>query len=283
MGNLVALRVHLRPGDSILAPADAHIFDNEVGTVSWLAGGFPKPLECDHRPGVPSAETVSAAATATGPYFALRPTLLCLENTHAAAGGAVVTADDSSALVAAARSAGLTTHLDGARIWNAAVHLGVDPGELTSEFDTVQVCLSKGLGAPVGSVVCGSEAFVTEARRVRKMLGGGVRQAGILGAAGLVALERIDRLALDHHHASVLADGLLDRGWTVSPVTTNIVMTPVDNPVDTAESLSAVGIRVLPSRSAVRWMTYSGVSLDDVHCALDRVTDWTSSAQQRAS
>src|SRR5918997_1565001 len=185
MGNLIALMHHLSRGDAFLAPAGAHVLDNELGTAAWLAGGMPRPLEHDAGPGKVSPSAVRRAAGGDVPYHALRTTLLCLENTHNAAGGAVIAPDEHAAVVAAARGAKLKLHLRGPQLWHAAVALGVPPGALTVGADTVQVCLSKGLGAPVGSVVAGSAEFVAEARRLRKMLGGGGRQGGVLAAAGV--------------------------------------------------------------------------------------------------
>ncbi len=215
MANLIALTGHLSRGDAFLAPAGAHVLDNELGTAAWLAGGMPRALLHDAGPGKITPDAVRRAAGSPGPYYTLRTTLLCLENTHNSAGGTVTAPDEHASLAAAARRANLRVHLDGARLWHAAVALGVPPGALTVGADTVQVCLSKGLGAPVGSLVAGSEEFIAEARRLRKMLGGGVRQGGVLAAAGLVALDRIDRLAEDHAKATALAAGLAERGWAV--------------------------------------------------------------------
>ncbi|MGH3862049.1 threonine aldolase family protein, partial [Actinokineospora sp.] len=180
MGNLIALMLHLGRGDRFLAARGSHVLEAELGTPAWLAGGMPHPLEWTGGPGRISADDVSAFAAAGAPYYALRTALLCLENTHNFAGGTVTQPDHHALLVATAREAGIRVHLDGARLWNAAAALGVPPAALTVGVDTVQVCLSKGLGAPVGSLVGGSAAFVAEARRVRKMLGGGVRQGGVL-------------------------------------------------------------------------------------------------------
>ena len=224
MGNLIALMHHVGRGDAFLAPAGSHVLDAELGTAAWLAGGMPRPMEHDAGPGKVSPDAVRRAAGRTGPYYTLRTTLLCLENTHNAAGGTVTAPEEHASVAAAARAAKLRVHLDGARLWHAAVALGVPPGVLTVGADTVQVCLSKGLGAPVGSVVAGSTEFTAEARRLRKMLGGGVRQGGVLAAAGLVALDRIDRLAEDHERAAVLAGGLRERGWQVSVPQTNVVL-----------------------------------------------------------
>ncbi|MFD7432100.1 GntG family PLP-dependent aldolase [Streptomyces sp. NPDC059818] len=264
MGNLIALCVHLERGDRFLAPDRAHILDLEAGTAAWLAGGMPRALPWTTGPGVPALSDISRAVAPGGPYFALRDRLLCLENTHGAAGGTVTTASQHRRLVAAAHDSGLLVHLDGARLWNAASALGVAPAVLAEGADTVQVCLSKGLGAPVGSVLAGSAEFVRQARRVRKMLGGGVRQGGVLAAAGLVALERQDRLAVDHEHALLLAAGLADRGWKTAPPQTNIVAVPVDDPAGTVARLRQVGILTLPTDTGVRMITHCDVSRHDI-------------------
>jgi threonine aldolase len=271
MANLIALTSHLSRGDAFLAPAGAHVLDNELGTAAWLAGGMPRALPHDAGPGKISPDAVRRAAGSPGPYYALRTTLLCLENTHNAAGGTVTAPEEHASLAAAARRANLRVHLDGARLWHAAVALGVPPAALTVGADTVQVCLSKGLGAPVGSLVAGSEEFVAEARRLRKMLGGGVRQGGVLGAAGLVALDRIDRLAEDHVKAATLADGLAERGWAVATPQTNIVLVTVADLAGTLERFEQAGVRATPMAGRVRLMTHADVTDADIGAALDRI------------
>ncbi|MFJ3892816.1 GntG family PLP-dependent aldolase [Streptomyces sp. NPDC090083] len=264
MGNLIALCAHLGRGDRFLVPDRAHILDLEVGTAAWLAGGMPRVLPWSAGPGTPDPADIDRAVARGGPYFALRDRLLCLENTHSAAGGTVTTPAQHRLLTDAAHAAGLLVHLDGARLWNAAVALGVPPAVLAEGADTVQVCLSKGLGAPVGSVLAGSAAFVREARRLRKMLGGGVRQGGVLAAAGLVALNRVDHLATDHEHARLLADGLADRGWKVDPPQTNIVLVPADDPADTVGLLAEHGVLTVPTEAGVRLVTHRDVSRPDI-------------------
>ncbi len=271
MGNLIALFLHLRRGDRFLAPDLAHVLDSEVGTAAWLAGGMPRPLPWTAGPGRITAEDVRTTASTGGPYFALVDRLLCLENTHNAAGGTVTPPEDHAALVTAARESGLLVHLDGARIWNAAVALKTEPAHLTRGVDTVQACLSKGLGAPVGSVVGGSTDFVREGRRVRKMLGGGVRQGGVLAAAGLVALQRIDRLEEDHDNANLLARGMRDLGWHVTPPRTNIVMAQVPDAARSVERLRQAGVLAVPVAGRVRMVTHCDVSRGDVLRALDRM------------
>lgn len=273
MGNAIALMAHLQRGDAFLAPDGAHVLGAELGTPAWLGGGMPVPLPHDAGPGRPSPATVRAAAGtgSGGPYYTLRTTLLCTENTHNAAGGTVTTAGEHAALVAAARAAGLAVHLDGARLWNAAVALGSKPAELASGVDTAMVCLSKGLGAPVGSLVAGTAAFVAEARRLRKMLGGGVRQGGVLAAAGLVALDRLDELVHDHDLARALADGLAELGWKVAPPVTNMVLAAVDDLPGTLADLADRGVLAGPMAGRLRFVTHRDVTRADVAEVLVRL------------
>ena len=272
MGNLIALTLHLQRGDRFLAPRAAHVLTHELGSAAWLAGGMPEPLECSAGPGRPTPDDVRAHAADNAPYDALRTTLLCLENTHNGAGGAVVPPHEHAQLAAAARDRGLRVHLDGARIWHAAVALGVPPAALTVGVDTVQACLSKGLGAPVGSVVAGSTEFAAEARRVRKMLGGGVRQGGVLAAAGLVALRRVEQLGEDHEKAEVLAKGLVELGWTVPSPQTNILLADVPDVAHSLQKLQEVGVLAVPVEGRVRFVTHRDVSREDVDEALHRIS-----------
>jgi threonine aldolase len=271
MGNLIALMSHLDRGDAFLAPVGAHVLDAELGTAAWLAGGMPRPLPHDGGPGRVTPDAVRRAAGTAGPYYTLRTTLLCLENTHNASGGTVTAPEEHASVAAAAKAARLRVHLDGARLWNAAAAQGVPPGALTVGVDTVQVCLSKGLGAPVGSVVAGSAEFVHEARRLRKMLGGGVRQGGVLAAAGLVALDRIDRLAEDHERARTLAAGLRDRGWQAAVPQTNIVLVAVADLDGTLRRFADAGVRASAMSGQVRLMTHADVGDAEIAAALDRI------------
>ncbi|WP_344024944.1 GntG family PLP-dependent aldolase [Pseudonocardia kongjuensis] len=274
MANLIALMSRLGRGESFLAPLGAHVLDFELGTAAWLAGGMPRPLPHDGGPGKITPHAVRRAAVDTadnGSYAALRPTLLCLENTHNSAGGTVTAPEEHAAVAAAARAARLSVHLDGARLWNAAVALGVPPGALTVGADTVAVCLSKGLGAPVGSVVAGSAEFTEQARRLRKMLGGGVRQGGVLAAAGLVALEDVDRLAEDHALATTLAAGLRERGWRVREPQTNIVLLDVADLRGTIAAFREAGVRAGAIAGKLRLMTHRDVTERHIAAALDRI------------
>ena len=207
MGNAVCVLTHCARGEEVILGQSSHIFLNEAGGMSALGGIFPHTIP-DQPDGTLRLEDIAAAIRPENIHFP-RTRLLCLENTHNRCYGAPLTAAYTAAAVALAKERGLLVHLDGARLFNAAVALDVDPRELTRGVDSVNICLSKGLAAPVGSVICGSGEFIARARRTRKMLGGGMRQAGILAAAGIVALERmVDRLAEDHALARRLAEGI---------------------------------------------------------------------------
>jgi threonine aldolase len=272
MANLIALSVHLKRGDRFLAPRGAHVLTNELGSPAWLAGGMPEPLEHDAGPGRPTQNTLAAAIEAPGgPYYALRTTLLCLENTHNSAGGAIIPPDEHAQLLATAKQAGLKVHLDGARIWHASVALGVPPAALTVGVDSVSACFSKGLGAPVGSVVAGSLDFVEKARRIRQMLGGGVRQGGVLAAACLVGLNRIAGLSQAHEAAQRLARGLGEFGWEVAEPQTNIVLAGVADVPTTLNQLASLGVLAMPMAGKIRFVTHRDLSTTDVEDALRRI------------
>jgi threonine aldolase len=284
MANLIALSLHLQRGDRYLAPRGAHVLVDELGSAAWLAGGMPEALETDGGPGRPSVTTVNRAVEGARnpPYYALRTRLLCLENTHTNAGGAVTPPDEHAQLVAAARDAGLVVHLDGARIWNAAVALGVPPAALTVGTDSVSACFSKGLGAPVGSIVAGSTAFIERARRMRQMLGGGVRQGGVLAAACLCALDNVEELAADHANAGRLAAGLRELGWDVAEPETNIVLARVADVPRTLQVLGHLGILALPAGDRIRFVTHRDVTEAEVDDALERVGAETARRTQPA-
>ena len=271
MANLIALSLHLSRGDRFLATRGAHVLNNELGSAAWLAGGMPEALAHDGGPGRPSSSTLAAAIGQPGPYFTLRTSLLCLENTHNAAGGAVTPPDEHAQLLSVAKEAGLTVHLDGARLWQAAVALEVPPAALTVGVDTVSACFSKGLGAPVGSVVAGSKNFVERARRMRQMLGGGVRQGGVLAAACLVALDRVPDLAESHENARRLAEGLREHGWPANTPDTNIVLAEVPDVPTAVTWLDSLGIRTGPMAGKVRFVTHRDLSTADIDEALHRM------------
>jgi len=223
MGNLVALLAHCGRGDEAILGGRSHTFLFEQGGMAALGGIIPHTIP-NQPDGTLQLEDIEAAIRGDDVHFP-RTRLVCLENTHNMCNGTPLTAEYTAQVAQLARAHGLRVHLDGARVFNAAAALEVDVRELVREVDSVMFCLSKGLCAPVGSLLCGSAGFITEAQRARKAVGGGMRQAGILAAAGIVALEQIaGRLAEDHVRAKRLAEGLAEiPGVEVAPVTTNIL------------------------------------------------------------
>ncbi|RDI95234.1 low specificity L-threonine aldolase [Meiothermus sp. QL-1] len=271
MTNQVALMLHLRRGQEVIAPRGAHIYEYEPGSLAVLAGGTIRLVEAPY--GVPDPEAVRAAIH-TSVHQA--PTgLIALENTHNTAGGTVVPLEAQRAIQQVAQAAHLPIHLDGARLFNAAVALGVEAAELARGFTTVSICLSKGLGAPVGSLLLMPRALRAEAWRYRKLLGGGMRQAGVLAAAGLIALtEGPKHLARDHQMARALAEGLLrlHLGVDLRAVQTNMVYVEVPQAPSLAERLRALGVLVNamgPRR--LRFVTHRDLEDQDIPQALKRI------------
>lgn len=206
MGNLVALMVHAGPGHEVILDRDSHVFYYEVGSLASVAGLMPWPLAS--VAGCLDPDEVAAAIRGRDLHYP-RARVLCLENTHNRSGGRVVPVDRHRALCRVAKERGLAVHLDGARIFNAAIAAGVPVTEYTKDVDSVMVCLTKGLSCPLGSILAGSRAFVQRAKEVRRRIGGGMRQAGVIAAPGIVALETmVERLAEDHANARRLAEGL---------------------------------------------------------------------------
>jgi threonine aldolase len=223
MGNAIGIRVLTEPGQEIVADERSHVIQYELAGMAALSGVIPRAVRTEDGRLTPAAIREALKPKA---YYRSDQTAVVLENTHNLGGGTAYTVAEMRACIAAARDAGLRVHVDGARIWNAAVALGASPADLLAGADTVMVCLSKGLCAPVGSLIAGSRERIERARRVRKQLGGGMRQAGVLAAAGIVALETmVARLAEDHANARLLADALAAcPGVRVVPVRTNIVV-----------------------------------------------------------
>jgi threonine aldolase len=262
-GNLLALLSLTRPGDEFIAETSSHMANSEVGGAARLGGLTLRPVV--GRMGKISAEQVAATVRPENVHFA-PTTLLAIENTHNSAGGTILGPQEIDALAEAAHERGLKVHVDGARIFNAAVALGIQAAVLARGADTLTFCLSKGLSAPVGSVLVGSEQVIAEARRYRKMVGGGMRQAGVLAAAGLIALhEGVSRLAEDHRRARRLGEGLARMpGVTIdlATVQTNIVRFDVGGLGYTtaafAEALGRRGVRISggAGRSGVRMVAH---------------------------
>jgi len=275
MGNQVCLRVHASPGCEVVCDAAAHIVLFEMAAMAALSGLQPRMVPS--ADGLPPLAAVAAAVPAPAPYRA-RTAILALENTHNMAGGRVFDRSRIDPLLALARERGLRTHLDGARVFNAAAALGVEVATLTRGFDSVMFCLSKGLGAPVGSLVCGARDFVGEAWRVRKMFGGGMRQVGVLAAAGLVALRRgAEPLRQDHENARHLAAGLAElAAYDVDPATveSNILIFRLragDAPGWCArlQEKGVLGIPMGPDQ--VRLVTHRDVSRAQIEKALEAI------------
>lgn len=250
--NLAALMSHCQRGDEYVVGQDAHTYRYEGGGAAVLGSIQPQPLP-NLPDGTLDLAAIAAAIKPDDPHFAITR-LLALENTI---GGRVLPAEYVQAALALARDHGLATHLDGARLFNAAIAQGRPIAALCAGFDSVSVCLSKGLGAPAGSLLLGSRELLGRARRARKMLGGGLRQVGILAAAGRYALaHHVDRLADDHARAARLAAGLSELGYTVTSAATNMVF--IDAPDGFADYLLARGVAVVPG-SRLRLVTHLDV------------------------
>jgi threonine aldolase len=209
MGNQTAIKLHTRPGQEVIIEERGHIFNFEMAAMAAISGTLARPVRSNDGSGILTWSEIAPAIHAQSAYYVAPTGLIALENSHNLAGGTLLTRDRTEDICARAHALKIPVHLDGARIFNAAVALGESVANLARPADSVMFCLSKGLGAPVGSMLLGSNAFIEEARVVRKMLGGGMRQAGVLAAAGLIALEETPkRLHEDHENARRLAEGL---------------------------------------------------------------------------
>lgn len=268
MANQVALLLHLPRGSEVLAPEGAHLYEYELGAPALLAGALVRAVPAPG--GVPDLEALRKALR-RGPFQA--PTgLIALENTHNLAGGRVVPLEAQRAVQALAQAHGLPTHLDGARLFNAATFLGVEAKEVARGFTTLMVSLSKGLGAPVGSLLLLPKALEPEARRYRKLLGGALRQAGVLAAAGILALtEGPQHLRRDHALARALAEGLAQLGLKVEPVETNMVYLEVRDPQGFLERLKAQGVLAGAVGGRVRLVTHRDLKDEDIPQALEAI------------
>lgn len=273
MANLLAVMTHTRPGDEILLGDQSHIFQYELGGAARIANVLTRPLP-NAEDGSLDAEAVAASIRVEN-LHSPGTSLLCLENTHNRCGGAALPPATVDGLAAVARERGVAVHLDGARIFNAAAALNVPAVRIARDCDSVSFCLSKGLGCPVGSLLCGPREFIDRARRNRKLLGGGMRQAGILAAAGLYALEHnIGRLAEDHANARALADGLrrLAPFRPNEPQTNIVVVDVLDGRLgDWLSALEQQGVLAVafgPRR--MRLVTHINITRDDIDEALRR-------------
>ncbi len=276
LGNLCGVLSQTQRGDEVILGDMAHIYQNEMDAAFVLGGIVPRLVP--NRDGLPSLEDIQTAVRPQGMHA--HTALICLENSHNNCGGTVITAAQTNAIGEFAHERGLRVHLDGARIFNAAAALGVDASALTAGVDTVQFCFSKGLAAPVGSIICGDAETIAKARRVRKLLGGAMRQAGVIAAAALVALEEMrDRLVEDHRNAKALANGLAQiEGVKIDAarVVTNIVSFEIDPAWMDAgafhKACAERGLRFsryLGNSPRLRAVTHNDVTAADVDAGLE--------------
>ena len=279
MGNLACLIAQTRPGDEVICEAKGHIYNYEMAALSAVAGVLPRVIAAED--GILSWERI-AGAIRPRMYARAQTAMVSLENTHNMAGGTVYPTGVADEICDRAHEAGLAVHLDGSRVFNAAAYLGEDVAEMTRKFDSIQFCLSKGLGAPVGSMIVGAKSFIDRCRSVRKMLGGGMRQAGVLAAAGLIALEKGPaRLHIDHENARFLAERISRiPGIGVEPakVQTNIVIYDVRRSgLSSSEFLGQLarrGVLGVPVEGEkVRMVTHLDVDRQDVESAADAIRD----------
>ena len=268
MTNQIGLYVGTGRGDEVLLHEDAHIFRYEAGAPALLSGVQVRPLPGEG--GIVAPETLRSAVRPENVHFP-RPKLLCLENTHNVAGGKVFPLEKFASVAAEARGLGIKVHLDGARLFNAAVAAGLPAGEWCEHADTVSVCSSKGLGAPVGSLLAGDDEIIREARRARKAFGGGMRQVGVIAAASLHAFEHhIERLAEDHERARNLAASLERSGYTVEPPETNILLVEVGEAEAFLRALAEQGVLATPwGKSTVRMCTHLDIGDEEITAVVE--------------
>ena len=280
MGNQIAVKVHTRPGDEVIIEDRGHIYQHEMGAAGIISGVLVRPVRSEDRTGHLTWTEIESALRVGEGYDSSATGLICLENSHNMAGGSVMTAEHCRELCAKSHDLNIPVHLDGARVFNAAVALETSVAELTRECDSVMFCLSKGLGAPVGSMLVGSHDFIAEARSWRKRLGGGMRQAGILAAAGLIALEESpNRLHEDHANARRLAEGLAEiPGISIDPesVVTNIVIFNVSatgrSPQEICDRLKETGVLAFGWDSVIRLVTHLNIAPSQIDRAMQALS-----------
>jgi len=277
MSNQIAVKAHCQPGDELLCDVNCHIYNYEAGGPAVLSGVTCRTIDGDH--GILDLNQLEDKIRPVNDHL-VRTRLVCLENTHNRGGGRIYPIEKIDAISAWAHTHGLIMHLDGARLWNAVVATGIAAVEWARHFDTVSVCFSKGLGAPIGSALAGPRDFITRARRVRKLFGGSMRQAGIAAAGALFALENhVERLAEDHRNAQVIAQAVADApGLHLDPpeVETNLVFFDVDRELGSAQSVAAAlkarGVLVLPTApQRIRACAHLDVSAAQAERAADAI------------
>ena len=276
MGNQIAVKLHTKQGDEIIVEERGLIFNWEMGTPAVVSGVMVRPVRSANDSGMLTWAEIESAIHINQPYYACPTGLICLENTHNFGGGSVMSAAQTDEICEHAHKLNLPVHLDGARIFNSAVAQNETVANLTKSVDSVQFCLSKGLGAPIGSMLLGTKDFINEARIWRKRFGGGMRQAGILAAAGLIALENSPKiLYVDHENAKRLAEGVANlKGVSIDAekVQTNIVIFDVcetgKTSAEICTELKEQGILAIPFGKAIRMVTHCDVSREDIEKTL---------------
>jgi threonine aldolase len=278
MGNEIAVKVHTRPGHEIITEERGHILNYEVGAAAVISGVTIRPVRSENSSGHLKWSEIEPVLHINSPYYQSPTALVCLENTHNFAGGSVMTAKECADICRRSHDVSIPVHLDGARIFNAAAALNTAVSDLVRYCDSVMFTLSKGLGAPAGSMLLGTKDFVSEARIWRKRLGGGMRQVGILAAAGLIALEESPtRLHQDHENARRLAEGLAEIpgiAINLEKVVTNIVIFDVSATGKSAalisEQLAGNGVLAIGFGTSIRMVTHCDVSSSDIDIAVSR-------------
>lgn len=273
MGNQISVKAHTHHGDEVILEANSHIYNIESGTMAAFSGVLPRLIQGND--GILDPEKVKEAIR-PDKYYLPQTRLLCLENSHNIAGGSVTPLDRMKSLYIIAKENGLSVHLDGARIFNAATALQVNARDIASCADSIMFCVSKGLSAPVGSLICGSNEFIERAHRIRKMMGGGMRQVGILAAAGLVAIRKmVTRLKEDHENCKALAIGLNETQYfSINKMPdTNILMAKVKegfNASTIADSFQKKGVLALPyTERYIRFVTHREITKEDINIAIE--------------
>ncbi len=279
MGNLIAVLTHCQRGDEVILDIDSHLYYYEVGSISAVAGVIPRLIEGNK--GVLNPQDIKRALRDENIHYP-KTTLICLENTHNRAGGTITPPEVIEEIYQLAHQRNIQVHLDGARIFNAAIALNIEPALLTKNVDSVMFCLSKGLSAPVGSILAGAKEFIQRARKNRKMLGGGMRQAGILAAAGIIALEQMmERLKEDHKNARILGEGLANISAIkvdLETIQTNMVYFDLqESGMDTYQflpKLAKYNILGLPRPpTKVRLVTHYGISEEDIYATIKAIKE----------
>lgn len=276
MANEIAVKLHTKPGDEFVIEERGHVNNFELGLYAMIGGTAARPVRSADGSGILTWDEIAGALRIDPPYYTCPTGLVCLENTHNMAGGTVMTRERTEEICAKAHELNLPVHLDGARLFNAAAALGESVADLSRACDSVMFSLSKGLGAPAGSILLGKKEFIEEARVWRKRLGGGMRQIGILAAAGLVALEESPaKLGGDHENARRLAEGVANLpGIAIDPekVATNIVIFDVtgtgQSPAQLCDKLKSRGVLAIGFGNAVRMVTHCDISSENIETAL---------------